>query len=295
VYRLLAFALISMLAEAADLTIDHVSVAGRDVRAMQAKLAAAGIPSEYGGPHKNHATEMAQTSFPDGSYLELIAIQPNADPAAVDAHTWSKKLKENGGPCAWAARAKDMGTELKRLEAGGVKVSAPDRAGRARPDGKKLEWETAQIGAEPNGTFFPFLIHDFTPRPDRAFPSGKPLVKNISRVLRVVIAVRNLNEATKRYRAAYQLTEPIRQVDESFGAHLALIGGTPVVLAAPLNADSWLNGQLDRFGEGPCAFVLGAKPSAHYQTASKTRWFGTDISWFDTDQLGWHLGLQSVL
>lgn len=296
-YRLLAFALISMLsflADAAEITIDHVSVAGRDVKAMQAKLAAAGIQSEYGGPHKNHATEMALTSFPDGSYLELIALQPNSDPTAVAAHTWSKKLQEDGGPCAWAARPKDIDAEVKRLQAAGITVSKPERAGRERPDGTRLDWETAQIGTEPNGTFFPFLIHDFTPRAARAFPSGKPLVKNVSGVLRVVIAVRNLDEATKRYRAAYQLTEPIRQVDQSFGAHLALLGGTPVVLAAPLNAQSWLNGRIDRFGEGPCAFVLGAKSSAHYHAASKTRWFGTDISWFDTDELGWHLGFQSV-
>jgi len=283
-----------MSAVAAEITIDHVSVAGRDVKAMQAKLEAMGIPSEYGGPHKNHATEMAMTSFPDGSYLELIAIQPHADPAAVDAHVWSKKLKEDGGPCAWAARSQDMAAELRRLEAAGVKVSAPDRAGRERPDGTRLDWETAQVGTEPNGTFFPFLIHDFTPRAARAFPTGKPLVKNLSGVLRVVIAVRNLDEATQRYRAAYHLTEPIRQVDESFGAHLALVGNTPVVLAAPLNAQSWLNERIDRFGEGPCAFVLGAKPSAHYRTASKTRWFGSDISWFDANALGWRLGLQSV-
>lgn len=294
VYRLLAFALISMLADAAEITIDHVSVAGRDVKAMQAKLAAAGIPSAYGGPHKNHATEMALTSFPDGSYLELIALQSNADPATVAAHTWSKKLQEDGGPCAWAARTKDMGAELKRLQAAGITVSMPERAGRQRPDGVKLEWETAQVGAEPNGTFFPFLIHDFTPREARAFPSGKPLVKNVTGVLRIVIAVRNLDEATKRYRAAYNLTDPIKQVDQSFGAHLALLGNTPVVLAAPLNAESWLNDRIERFGEGPCAFVLGAKPSAHYFAASKTRWFGTDISWSDTEKLGWRLGFQSV-
>jgi hypothetical protein len=294
VYRLLGFALIAMLSNAAELTIDHVSVAGRDVKAMQAKLAAAGIQSEYGGPHKNHATEMAQTGFPDGSYLELIALQPQADPAAVEAHVWSKKLKEDGGPCAWAARPKDISAEVTRLQAAGTKVSMPERAGRERPDGTRLDWETAKVGSEPNGTFFPFLIHDFTPRPLRAFPSGKPLVKNISGVLRVVIAVRNLDEATKRYRAAYQLTEPIKQVDEDFGAHLALLGGTPVVLAAPLNAESWLNDRLYRFGEGPCAFVLGAKPGSHYRTASKTRWFGTDISWFNPAELGWRLGLANV-
>src|ERR1700749_3967339 len=94
--------LIPILAAAAELTIDHVTVAGKDLKAMRAKLAEVGIPSEYGGPHSNHATEMALTSFPDGSYIEMIAIQPDADPAAVAAHEWSKALRSNAGPTAWA-------------------------------------------------------------------------------------------------------------------------------------------------------------------------------------------------
>src|SRR5947208_1213661 len=64
---------------AAELRVDHVTVCGPDVKRMQAALTDVGIPSEYGGPHSNHATEMALTSFPDGSYLEQIAIQPNGD------------------------------------------------------------------------------------------------------------------------------------------------------------------------------------------------------------------------
>ena len=57
-------------------TVDHVSVAGRDLKQMQARLAALGIPSEFGGPHSNHATQMALgRASPDGSYLELIALQ----------------------------------------------------------------------------------------------------------------------------------------------------------------------------------------------------------------------------
>ena len=64
--------------------IDHVTVAGNNVEAMTKALSRlAGITAQYGGPHSNHATEMALASFPDGSYLELIAIQPKADPAAL--------------------------------------------------------------------------------------------------------------------------------------------------------------------------------------------------------------------
>jgi len=110
---------------AAEISIDHVTVAGRDLKTMQANLAAAGIRSEYGGPHKNHATEMALTSFADGSYLELIALQPNADAKAVASHTWAKQMESNAGPCGWAARVKDIAAEVKRLQAAGVPVSAP--------------------------------------------------------------------------------------------------------------------------------------------------------------------------
>ena len=163
--------LVPIMLPAADLTpnliIDHVTVAGKDLKVMQATLAALGIPTEYGGPHSNHATEMALTSFPDGSYLELIAIQPNADPAAVAAHYWSKEMQNDAGPSAWAIRPKDLGADVKRLQASGIVVSSPTRAGRARPDGVALEWETANVGKEPNGTFFPFMIRDFTPREQR--------------------------------------------------------------------------------------------------------------------------------
>ena len=57
-------ALLSASLGAAELTVDHVSVAGRDLKQMQARLAALGIPSEFGGPHSNHATQMALTGFP---------------------------------------------------------------------------------------------------------------------------------------------------------------------------------------------------------------------------------------
>jgi len=281
-----------MFLGASDLTIDHVTVAGKDVHVMQAKLAAIGIKSEYGGPHKNHATEMALTSFPDGSYLELIALQSNPDPQAVAAHYWSKQMRNNAGPCAWAIRAKDVAADVSRLKTAGVTVSDLQRSGRQRPDGTPLDWETANVGPEPNGTFFPFMIQDFTDRQKRAFLNGKPTTRDFAGVAKVVIAVRDLQASAMRYRVAFGSPLPIQQVDANFGAHLALLGGTPVVLAEPLNADSWLNARLEQFGEGPCALILSARNAKHYKSASKGRWFGAEVSWFDTDQLGWRLGFE---
>lgn len=293
VHRAIALLLIPVLsAAAAEFSIDHVTVAGKDLKTMMASLSAVGLKCEYGGSHTNHATEMALTSFPDGSYLELIAQQPNADPKAVASHVWSKQIQSNAGPCAWAVRVTDIASEVDRLKALGATVSPPLRNGRKRPDGKQLEWETAQIGNEPNGTFFPFLIRDLTPRRDRAFPSGHPTTKDFNGVTKVVIAVHDLQASIDRYRKTYGLAPPIKQVDSTFGAHLASFGGTPVVLASPLTPQSWLVTRLEQFGEGPCAFVLQARKAGHYPVASKTRWFGLDLSWFDTGKLGWHLGFE---
>jgi Glyoxalase-like domain len=276
---------------AADLTVDHVTVAGTDLSQLQARLAAVGIPSEYGGPHSNGATQMALASFPDGSYLELIALQASPNAKAVADHYWSKQIQGNAGPTAWAVRANDVAAEAGRLRTAGIVVSATAHLGRERPDGMRLDWETARVGTEPNGTFFPFLIRDITPREARAFPKGQPATQNFSGVKRVVIAVRDL-KAAARYRQAYGLPAAVEQLDASFGAHLAWFAGTPVVLAAPLNARSWLTQRIERFGEGPCAFVLGYRMQGGYKAVSETRWFGAQVEWFDTQKLGWHLGFE---
>jgi hypothetical protein len=233
---------------------------------------------------------MALTSFPDGSYLELIAIQPNADPAAVAAHEWHKQLQGNGGPCAWAVRPADLGAEVQRLHGAGIAVSEAKKNGRLRPDGAKLEWEAAQVGSG-NGNFFPFLIHDFTPRERRAYPSGKPTTTDFTGVSKVVIAVKDLDASIAQFRRAYGFPAPERQDDPEFGAKLAWFRGTPVVLATPLSPQSWLEARIREFGETPCAFILGAarvmdvhKPAA---------WFGRHVVWADSAKLGWHLGFET--
>jgi hypothetical protein len=186
-------------------------------------------------------------------------------------------------------RETDIAAEVQRLKAAGIVVAAPVRSGRQRPDGVRLEWETSDIGTELRGTFFPFLIQDRTPREQRAFPQGKPVTRDFEGIARVVIAVKDLDAAVKRYRQAYGLPDALRQVDKEFGAHLAELGGTPVVLAQPLTTDSWLAKRIAKFGEGPCAVLLAAV-RGRYQTVSKSRWLGAEISWFDSQKLGWRLG-----
>jgi hypothetical protein len=289
-YCALLCAILAGSAMAQQFHIDHVTVAGKNVEAMQKALSQAGVPSQYGGPHSNHATEMALASFPDGSYLELIAIQPKADPAALAAHEWRKFMEADAGPCAWAIRPADFAGEVERLRAANVDVTDPRKNGRKRPDGVELSWETAQIGPT-NGGFFPFMIHDFTPRDNRAFTGGKPTTTKWTGIAKVVIGVEDLDAAIAKYREAYGLPAPERHDDAVFGAKLAWFSGTPVVLAAPLASGSWLGLRIRQFGEAPCAFILGAHGPIATDHAST--WFGRSVFWADADRLGWHLGFET--
>jgi len=287
--RIFALLCLALPAGAADMRIDHVTVAGVSVEEMgKAFTSATGIPTEYGGPHSNHVTEMALASFPDGSYIELMGLQRRADPAAVKAHTWGQFLRDNGGPCAFALRVTDVGAEIRRLSSAGIRVGAAEKSGRTRPDGVSLSWETADIGSGTRGSFFPFLIRDFTPRDNRAYPSGKPTSTGFSGIGVVVVGVHDLEASIAQYRKAFQLPEPKRQRDESFGAELAWFEGTPVVLAASLTPHSWLADRVAKYGDSPCAFVL---TTAGGMTAAKfSHWYGRPLVWFDDAKLGWRLG-----
>lgn len=268
---------------AAELKIDHVTVAGAKLESMRrAFTAATHLATEYGGRHANHATEMALASFPDGSYIELMGIQEQADPAAVSAHEWHKFLENNAGPCAFAIRAGAPVT---------IAGGASQRNGRTRPDGTRLEWEITDIGPGVRGTFFPFLIRDLTPRENRTFLNGQPTTRKALGVAKVVVGVRDLDAATALYRRTFRLSAPKRQRDAEFGAELAWFEGTPFVLARALESNSWLERRVREFGEGPCAFVL--QSAGGLTAATPTDWFGSAISWINEQRLGWRLGLQA--
>jgi catechol 2,3-dioxygenase-like lactoylglutathione lyase family enzyme len=256
----------------------------------KAFAAETGVMPEYGGPHSNHATEMALVGFPDGSYLELMGIQPQADPRAVAAHVWSRFLRNNAGPCAFAIQTPDVAAEITRLKSAGIPVGPAERSGRTRPDGVKLEWETATVGPGARGSLFPFLIRDFTPRDRRAYPAGNATTERFTGIARVVVAVRDLPRATAQYRRAFGLPEPLVQRDDSFGATLAWFQDTPIMLAQGTSANSWLSRRVRDYGEAPCAFLLA--PRAGMIGGDVSRWFGRRIFWARERSLGWRLGIE---
>lgn len=277
-----------------DLRIDHVTICGSNLERMRHDFAEVGLRTTYGGRHANRVTHMDLLAFPDGSYIEWIAPFASLSGAAGMMSGWTKLMEADAGCGAWAAQTGDIHAEVERLRASGIAVKGPEAGSRQRPDGKKLEWETALLGAGAAGSVLPFLIEDKTPREWRVPASAEG--DGIEGVAAVVIAVRDLGATRALFQRAFECGDPSEEEDSEFRATLASFSKTPAILAAPRARDSWLADRIERFGECPAAFLLKASHLARdggsFASSHRSRWFGKDIAWLDAERLqGTRIGL----
>jgi len=276
------------------LRVDHVTVCGPNLEQMRHEFALVGLRTSYGGRHANGVTHMDLLAFPDGSYIELIAPLGSLSNATGMMSGWAKRMEENAGAGAWAACVQRIHEETARLRAADIEARGPESGSRLRPDGKKLEWETALLGPGAAGSVLPFLIEDKTPREWRVPPLSE--MSGIEGVAGVVIAVRDLAATTALFRRAFRCGDPLVEEDSEFAATLARFPNTPVILAVPRDANAWVGKRIGRFGECPAAFLLKVShlaPAAEGLAFDRhSRWFGKDIAWLDVERLrGTRIGL----
>jgi hypothetical protein len=283
---LVVFSLLSSLLMAQEkqsvkvLELDHVSICGPDLDALQKAFTNAGMTPDFGGPHGNGVTQMALIGFDDQSYIELIAP---VKAGVTEGSDWAKFMTGDAGSCAWAVGTNILLQDVDRLKRAGITVNEPKRGSRKRPDGMSLEWMTAQVGPGTPGSVLPFIIEDQTPRVWRVQPSESMKGAPTYGVESVIVGVNDLNAAIALFRKAYGWAEPLTENQKDFGK-LAYFPGEPVILAAPANG-GWLSDRLGRFGEGPVAYLLGtrdfAAASKKYKLNNTKVWFGQKVSWFD--------------
>jgi len=266
--------------------IDHVTVCGSDLEKMRSRLAAIGLETEYGGAHANGLTHMALAEFEDGSYVELIAPAEGADLAGASGMMagWMPLMLGDAGAGAWAIRAPGIQARVDALRGRGIEVCGPERGGRAKPDGTRLEWETAVVGPGAAGAVLPFLIEDRTERVLRV--RGRSNQLGVTGVAAVVIGVRELEGAIRLFRRAYEWDGAALEEHPEFGARLARFAGTPVILAEALATGAWLGDRLERFGEGPVGFLLSGVRIENLQPS----WFGKQVQWLE-GKIGAEVGL----
>lgn len=273
------------------LQIDHVTAAGSDLASLRQEFSSAGLKATYGGAHANGLTHMVQVGFEDGSYLELIApIASGLDPKKTSGMMsgWAPAMAADAGPCAWAVRTATIDEDVRRLRAAGVSVRGPEAGSRSRPDGKELRWRTAMVGDGPAGAVLPFLIEDETPRELRVQAAeGRAHSGGVGFV---VIAVPDLGGAVGLFQSAAGLAEPELGFDHEWQARLAYFPESPVILAQPQDARSWLQARLERFGAMPAAFVFLGEGGQGAGAGESSEWFGQRIEWRSLAAHGGRLG-----
>lgn len=279
-----------------SLKVDHATICGSDLDALRGAFTSLGLAPDFGGPHGNGVTQMALIGFDDGSYLELIAPVKANDPKLEAGSDWGKFILGNAGPCAWAVGSSDLSGDVEQLKKAGLKIDGPSDGSRKKPDGTTIEWQTAKVGDGPAGSVFPFMIQDKTPRELRVRPSASVKGGPLTGIAMVVIGVKDLNAAIASFRKAYGSAAPKIEDHKDFAAKLAYFEGTPVVLATPLDASSWLADRLAKFGESPVAYLLGTSDMAaakkQFSHGVDTAWFGKQLRLFDHSKLnGARLGL----
>jgi len=244
---------------------------------------------------------MALLGFPDGSYIELIST---LEPGQA-APWWDRPIALDGGPCAWAVGNEDLAGEARRLLGLNVLVRGPAAFNRQRPDGVRVEWELLFLNQGDPGSVLPFLIQDRTPRELRAAPAPVEETpgsshthprSRLSGVRKVVLGVFSTYAWSELFRRMYGWDLPVTAEDETFGARLSIFPGQPVILAQPLGPDSWLTRRLNRFGELPCAFLIGSRDlersRGDFPLGETQSWSDLRLAWFDPSQLnGARLGI----
>lgn len=236
------------------LSLDHIVIAVADLDATFADYAKLGFTVIRGGEHANGITHNVLVVFQDGAYLELIAWK-RPDPGM----RWSDVFQASGeGFVDHALLPDDIAAVVSGAQSRGLDIEDPQPGGRNRPDGERLEWQTARSP----GSDVPFLCGDVTPRRLRVqegdvrhHPNG------VTGVAAITIAVRDIEASLARYAALLGGDAGTVEHGQVGGAPartatLRLGNGTLVTLASPVSTDGALASSLAWRGEGPFAVTF---------------------------------------
>jgi catechol 2,3-dioxygenase-like lactoylglutathione lyase family enzyme len=177
------------------LRLDHIVIAVRDLAATVTRYEDAGFTVTPGGRHPGRNTQNALVVFDDGAYLELITYHaPSPD------ERWWRELDAHGdGLVDFALWPQDLPAQVAQAQARGVEgLTGPLPGGRVRPDGVRVEWQTARQSRHD----LPFLCADLTPRALRV-PEGaaRRHANGASGVAEIAVAVPDVEASLERYRA----------------------------------------------------------------------------------------------
>ena len=248
-----------------SLALDHIVIAVADLDAAFADYTALGFTVIRGGEHANGITHNVLVVFQDGAYLELIGWK-RPEPG----NRWSDMFHSAGeGFVDYALLPDDTAAVVSQAQARGLDIGDPLPGGRNRPDGERLEWQTAR-SPKPD---VPFLCGDVTPRRLRVQEGDVRVHANgVTGVRSLTIAVKDVELSAKRNAALLGGEIPAIGQETVAGAtartaSFRLRNGTLVTLASPHGSDGELASALAQRGEGPFAAVFAGPEARAFNPA----------------------------
>lgn len=186
------------------LQLDHAVIAVSDLDTATHDYQSLGFTVLRGGVHANRATHNALITFPNGTYLELLAATADSPrPGVID---FSMMLRQGEGLAGFALRSDDLAADTVRLRAQEFAVNDIIPGERRREDDTLVQWKLALIDNE----FIPFLIEDVTPRAHRipTDPAITTHANGVSGLCAVEIAVGDMAAAQALYGKLFGLSLP---------------------------------------------------------------------------------------
>ena len=157
--------------------IDHIIYGAPELDAgIGAIEGLLGVRAAVGGKHVGLGTHNALLSLGGGSYLEIIAPDPE-QPQPSRPLPWGLAGLREPRLLTWAVRAPDIEARAARSKTAGVDVGPVLRMSRERPDGTRLEWALTFREQALGDGLVPFLISwEPGPHPSETSPGGCRLV-----------------------------------------------------------------------------------------------------------------------
>jgi hypothetical protein len=157
--------------------IDHIIFGAPGLAAgIEAVEGLLGVRAEMGGKHVGLGTHNALLSLGGGSYVEIIAPDPE-QAAPSRPLPWGLPELRQPRLLMWAVKTPDIEARAQGAKAAGVDLGPVLRMSRERPDGVRLEWALTYREEMLGDGLVPFLIAwEPGPHPSETSPGGCRLV-----------------------------------------------------------------------------------------------------------------------
>ena len=249
--------------------LDHVVIHVNDLEAASADYRSLGFTVTPGGEHADGNSHNALISFADGAYLELIAFKRPPPPE----HLFARGVAQGEGIIAYALLPDDIEADVAAAKQRGLDLEGPYPGGRLRPDGVRLEWQTARASTPD----LPFLCADVTPRELRV--PGGDAVKHDNGVLGIAtlgVVVENLEVSMGRYSRLLGVELFVNPHDLNARTAIFTLGSTTITLLRPEKGPALHH--LGHRGDGPYLLTLKANGAPNTTTLDAVLTHGANIA-----------------